>query len=647
MAFVSEDPAIGIVEPSGEAKLIVQAGIPDYRLRGAPIRISPDATSIEFQVRDGPNTRFRFSLGERTVVPADPSDSFFQAPRQGSSHFVLDRWQNDTSPALNGRALELDDYEVSRSYATAHDDSMLVLGTEWSVRAFDRHGSPLWRTPATGVVWQVSVSKDGKSVVAALSDGTIRWYRAEDGVEYLAFFFRPASTESTAEWIAWTPQGYYLSSNNGDQYIGWHLNRGREGTPRFYRAVQFERLLYRPDIVEATYLGRDPKASVPSPSNGETFEIEKLATIAPPVVRVSAFGSPTQPAAGVSSAKLRIEARADSLPMQDLTVFVNNIPVTPARSRRLRDAETKEVTRDIIVELADSENTVHVEISNGRAIGIGDLVIDAGLTTRTGYPSVGDLFILAVGVNQFPLLKPDGRSVDLDFAARDAEEFVRLLSTNGSRYFRNVHAKSISDASDEQPTRERIIRALEFLSQAGEHDTVVLFLASHGLSDRRGNFYFVPRDALTDDWFAVVGGSGAAASMIPWTVFFDALRQAAGRRILIVDTCQARDIEGRFDLHSLAKRSASSLFALVAAAKGDEKSQEYGKGQHGLFTYALLEALRSGAHADGDGRVTLLETYKAALPIVERLRDRALAQTPQLVAPSPLDQTVLVRRASR
>ena len=152
-------------------------------------------------------------------------------------------------------------------------------------------GELLWRTPATGVVWQVNVSRDGKNVVAALSDGTIRWYRADDGVEYLAFFFRPAAAESADEWIAWTPQGYYLSSNNGDQYIGWHLNRGREGTPRFYRAVQFERLLYRPDIVEATYLGRDPKASVPSSSDGETFDIAKLATIAPPVVRVTAIGA--------------------------------------------------------------------------------------------------------------------------------------------------------------------------------------------------------------------------------------------------------------------------------------------------------------------------------------------------------------------
>ena len=108
-------------------------------------------------------------------------------------------------------------------------------------------------------------------------------------------------------------------------------------------------------------------------------------------------------------------------------MFVNNIPVTPARSRRLRDAETKEVSRDIIVELSDSENAVHVEISNGRAMGIGDLVVDGGPMSRKAVPSTGDLFVLAVGVNQFPLLKPDGRSVDLDFAARDAEEFVRLL----------------------------------------------------------------------------------------------------------------------------------------------------------------------------------------------------------------------------
>jgi hypothetical protein len=487
----------------------------------------------------------------------------------------------------------------------------------------------------------VNVSKDGKSVVAALSDGTIRWYRAEDGVEYLAFFFRPASTESTAEWIAWTPQGYYLSSNNGDQYIGWHLNRGREGTPRFFRAVQFERLLYRPDIVEAAFLNRDPKADVPS-RNGEAFDIAQLAAIAPPVVRLTALAQATEAAQVGSTARLRVEARSEGLPMQDLTVFVNNIPVTPAASRRLPDAETKVVARDVPVELPGAENTVHVEISNGHAIGIGELVID-GSPSRALRPA-GDLYIVAVGINHFPLLKPDGKSIDLHFAARDADELVRFFRTNSGGHFRHVFASSISEGSSEPPTRERIVRALDMFSKADEHDTVVLFLASHGLSDQRGNYFFVPSDARMEDWAAVERGIGVAPSLLPWTVFFDAIREAAGRRILIVDTCRASDIQGRFDLHSLAKRSTSSRFALVAAAKGDEVSQEFAGRQHGLFTHALLEALKSEARSDQYGYVTLRATFDAAVPIVEQLSNPALRQTPQLDGPPSLYETVLIRR---
>ena len=81
-------------------------------------------------------------------------------------------------------------------------------------------------------------------------------------------------------------------------------------------------------------------------------------------------------------------------------------------------------------------------------------------------------------------------------------------------------------------------------------------------------------------------------SLIPWTAFFDALRDAAGRRVLIVDTCQARSIEGKFEAHSLMKRSAASQFALIVASKGNEESQEYTPGQtralH-VFTFECAE----------------------------------------------------------
>jgi len=156
------------------------------------------------------------------------------------------------------------------------------------------------------------------------------------------------------------------------------------------------------------------------------------------------------------------------------------------------------------------------------------------------------------------------------------------------------------------------------------------------LSDLAGNYYFVPRDVLPRDIAHAQKGE-KAASLIPWTAFFDALRIAAGRRVLIVDTCQARSIEGKFEAHSLMKRSASSQFALIVASKGNEESQEYAPAKHGLFTYSLLSALKPEADANRDGRVSLAEAFNYALPLVQELRHKqAGPQTPQMVAPQVL-----------
>ncbi len=187
------------------------------------------------------------------------------------------------------------------------------------------------------------------------------------------------------------------------------------------------------------------------------------------------------------------------------------------------------------------------------------------------------------------------------------------------------------------------MKALNFADQAGPDDTVVIFLASHGLSDPSGNYYFVPRDARPEDIENAKKG-GKAESLIAWTAFFDALRGTAGHRVLIVDTCQARSIEGKFQPHSLMKRSASSQFAIIVASKGNEESQEYAPAKHGLFTYALLSSLKQDADANRDGIVTLKEAFDFSLPIVEKLRHRqAGPQTPQMVSPQVLSEMPVLR----
>jgi uncharacterized caspase-like protein len=254
----------------------------------------------------------------------------------------------------------------------------------------------------------------------------------------------------------------------------------------------------------------------------------------------------------------------------------------------------------------------------------------------------GNLYVLAVGVNVFSKLPS---SLNLSFAAQDAQGMAAVLQQRGAGRYAQSFVKVLSDESAEHPTREAILSALQFVQQGGANDTVVIFLASHGITDKAGNYYFVPRDAERADIVAAQRGE-KSQTLLSWTAFFDALRGAPGRRLLIVDTCHAGRAEGSFDAHSLMKRSAASLFPLIVASKGEERSQEYATGKHGLFTYALMSALVPAADADGDLFVSLKEAFTFAVPIVDQLRDKSVGgQTPQMVLPKLLADFALARAA--
>ncbi|KAA6184094.1 PDZ domain-containing protein [Thiohalocapsa marina] len=135
------------------------------------------------------------------------------------------QWKNSQHPRLNGKPLPLAPYETARALAIGPDghagDRGLLLGTAWYLRRFDQAGNLLWQVPTPDTVWGVNISADGRLAVAALGDGTLRWYRYADGVELLSLFVHTG----TLEWVLWTPNGYYDASPGGDRLVGWHLNR--------------------------------------------------------------------------------------------------------------------------------------------------------------------------------------------------------------------------------------------------------------------------------------------------------------------------------------------------------------------------------------------------------------------------------------
>ncbi len=639
IAYATEDPGFGIVSPQFKPIGFRSPDIINFSRAQGRLQVSDDGNRVRYPV-DVDGSRFQqfdvLGPGDQSLAAGEA----LTAARLAAPDVVVRNWDSQTDPAINGHPVELEPHEMARSYAITPDGKGVLLGAEWSLRLLGTDGKQRWSQQLPAVSRSVTVSGNGRLAIAALSDGTIRWFRIEDGSEVVAYF--PHANGS--DWIAWVPDGYYASSVYGDNYVGWHLNRGKEKAPDFYRAVQFERILYRPDVVESAFraeTGPRTRSLGDIPADA-SFRIDQLRQIAPPRLRLRQarldLDDPARP-----RLRLRLDGERNALPMEQYTVFVNKIPVTPAAERVLEGEDRNQFTRELRLDLPARINDIRVEAFNGKAMGVSERHIELPASVEP-QPVAGDLYLLAIGINEFSSLP---RSMHLQYAARDAEQVAAAFAAHAGRTFGDVHVQVLSDTSTTAPSRAAILNAMNFAAAAGPHDTVMIFLASHGVSDKAGNYFFVPQDVAIRDISRAMKGE-PAESMVPWNVFFDSLRQTSGYRMLIVDTCHAQDIEGRFDAHSLMKRSAASLFPLMVAARGDEQSQEYAQEQHGLFTYALLQALAAAPDTDADGTVSLQEVFARLAPEVDRLHVReAGSQTPQLVAPPPLERMPVLREAGR
>ncbi|QSA97990.1 caspase family protein [Methylococcus sp. EFPC2] len=630
-------PSIGVLNASGDKRWHRERDTADFMSAALDFRVSPDGSRVQFPYGNGDKQFGLFSSSDGLQV-ARNSELALLPPLLASPGMTVSGVHDGAAPKLNGQPLPMDKHESPLSYALAADPHRVLLGTTWALRLYDRVGRQIWAVPLSQMALAVNVSANGRWAVGALSDGSIRWFRMADGLEALALF----PHRNGRDWVLWTPKGFYLSSPTGDQYIGWHLNRGKDKTPDFYKAVQLERLLFRPEIVQNYVASMHAGAAAPSVPPGDVFDINRLAETAPPRIDILSITPAPETPGRTPSATLRFAIQEGGIPIRDYNVFVNGIPVIPTRDRILKNGEEHALVKEAPLELYAGDNLIRVESSNGQSLGIAERYLaDSGEPPAT-VPPPGDLYVLAVGVNTFPELGPRWQ---LHYAASDADDFAKTFRNLGGAYFKRIFTKTLSDNQSDKPTGASIVSALNFLQQAQGRDTVILYLSSHGISDPQQNYYLVPRDAIPEHVEQVENGqSFEHTSLIAWETFFEALRNAAGKRLLVVDSCKARNIGGRFDAQWVKKRSASAGFALLVSSKGSENSLEDARLGHGLFTYALLDGLQSACDGRCEGDITLRQLYEYASSVVQHLRSKeADQQTPQLEAPAQLDNMPLLK----
>ena len=623
LAFGATAPGFGILDQNGSRILWCGPQVADFR--GGQVAASADGHRVGFGYQFMGKSPAAFSSSDRSLSPGD-----FPASLSGplTTDLNVTDWQNSTSPKLNGKPLKLDTDEISRSLAIAPDRQSFALGAEAYLRLFDRTGNERWEVPAIDSTWAVNIPRNGRTVIAAFGDGTIRWYRIEDGKELLAFF--PAADRK--RWVLWTPSGYYDASPGGEDLIGWHINNGKNAAADFFPVSRFRTTYYRPDIIARLLVTLDEAEAtrLADAETGRKSRERELAKIAPPVVTVQ---SPADGAEVMSrEITLHYEVRAPSgEPLTLVRVLIDGRPADVPRSLTIETASN--LSREMRVSIPARDCEVSLIVEN-RFAASEPATLRLRWRGRQQAATQSRLFVLAIGISRYP------EAFKLQWAAKDAEDFAMAMQQQKGLLYRAVQVKLLTD---EHATRDAILDGLEWVEKnTTQNDIGMLFLSGHGWNDAGGSYYFIPVNFEADR----LRRTAVASAEMQKTV-----QSIMGKVVVFLDTCYsgnvlgARGTELRGDINAVANElvSAENGAVVFTASSGRQVALERTEWNNGAFTKALLEGLSGKADMMGRGRITInaLDYY-----ISERVKElTGDQQTPTTAKPQTIaDFSVALRQ---
>lgn len=574
------------------------------------LSISPDGTKVRFALDVGGKRPVLFDTATLELKDVAGVADTLEGPDMTSRK--VEDWNGRRETKVDDQILAADPHETSFSVALSPDKQYVALGTAWYIRRYDAQAQFVWRTAIPGVAWGTNIAQGGKVIVAAVGDGTIRWFRAEDGKELLTLFVH----NKDQRWILWTPTGYYAASPGGEDLIGWNINRGEAMAPDFFPASRLRDTYYRPDIVQKVLATLDPEEAVKSANTEAGREGEQPASsaltraILPAVIELAMDSNEIKTATSPIQVSYRVRSPSGE-PIEGIDILINGRPLE-GRAAVAIPNEDEVTTLDIPVPPQDAEIGLIARTKTGASeVKIVKVVWDGSFAEMLK----PKLYAVIVGVSKY-----DNADIRLKYAAKDAMDFAAALKRQEGGIYGKVEARLLTDAN---ARRDDIVEALEWLEgEVTSRDVGVVFMAGHGITDNKQRFYYVPVDGdldklrssavSRDDLLATMSGLAGKAMM-----FIDACYSAAGTRGEQTRSASA-------DITQIVNElsSAENGVVMFASSTGRQLSIENDAWKNGAFTEALVEGLSGGADYTKDGKLTISELDLWLSNRVKQLTDK-------------------------
>lgn len=649
----SYDPAWASFDASGSSRFVVGARNGDFRDAGNTFRVSQDGQIIAFPMVQGGKEPVVLDISKGELRSAAAPDST-RAPKVPGD---LSDWRNSTAPRFAGRPLSLRPGEVARSAAELPGGGRFVLGTEWFLRLYGNDATQIWERRMTGAVWAVNASVDGRWVVAALGDGSVRWYRASDGEEQLALFVHG----DHERWIAWTPSGYYDTSMGGENLVGWHVNRGFSQSADFFSVGRFRDRFYQPSVIQKVMQLGDEQEALRA-HRAEMAMLEQMnaeAALPAPVkaapVKPAAKPAPTPVQMTMAAARPQItevlppviELQSDRLlesnetevpvrytvrapgdaPVKDVKFRINGKLERNIKMRSTRSAEGQIFEAVVPVPPKDSEILLVAENKHAKSEPV-SITVRRPVGKQPYIEKYETLYMLVVAVNKYP-----GQNA-LQLPVKDASDFRRQMTRIATPQPGKpalYERPAVKILIDEEATQENVRAGLKWLRESvKERDAGVIFLAGHGMSQEQ-SYFFIPYrpDSV-----------GKSSDWVAGKEIVETLQNLPGRAMFFLDTCHSGALANQAKVAGTLNQVDEERGVIVfASATAKELAQETDEWGNGAFTKALIEGLRGEAEDPRDKLVypTGLKRY-----VTRRVRDLTDNQQRPYVSDHGIDDPIAV-----
>jgi WD40 repeat protein len=412
------------------------------------------------------------------------------------------------------------------------------------------------------------------------------------------------------EWVCWTPRGYFACSSNGGQYFGWHINRGIKHLADYYAAEQFFEILYRPKEVAKSFQQGKRVEDIIRESGERLFDLTKLHRPSAAFFDIRVITRATDL---LTYDKGKIYTQAKTLPLmvevydggggvKEVNIYQNDKLIINDKDVKTK-GEGDKVTKTYEVQMVNEVNEFKVVVINYQKIESREDLLTVEYKGEILMTST--LHMLAVGINKY-----QNEAYNLNYAQPDAKSLVAKLNEKGKKLFKEINRIEIYD---EDATRENIVMAFKtMMTRAKPEDVFLFYYAGHGTLDEENNdeYYLVPTNITK-----LYGDPEQLQKKgISATELKDLLTQIKSQKqVILMDACHSggalKSLNVRAaatDEKAIIQLARSSGVVMLASSGTKQFATEFEELKHGVFTYALVEALEGKADT-GDKKITVNE----------------------------------------